>query len=121
MNTSQVVGTMSPPARPPRPPPAAAAAARRPRRPTRFFISAITRSGVIFFRKPSFCDAITSPEIFSLPVENSFIGSAWPVAMAMKSASLSSSVHFGAVPAPAVTEPGGVPRSIVHTLSGRSA
>jgi hypothetical protein len=31
---------------------------------------------VIFFRNPSFCDAITSPLIFSFPVENSFIGSA---------------------------------------------
>jgi hypothetical protein len=38
--------------------------------------------------------------------------------MAMKSASDSSRVHLGAVPAPAVTEPGGDARSIVHTLSG---
>ena len=55
--------------------------------PVRFCVSASTISGVSFFRKPSFCDAITSPEIFSLPVENSFIASAWPVAIAMKSAS----------------------------------
>src|SRR5258706_14583076 len=86
--------------------------------PVRFFVSANTISGVSFFKKPSFCDAITSPEILSLPVENSFIASAWPVAIAMKSASLISSVQAALPTAPSCTAPGGVDRSTVHCASG---
>jgi hypothetical protein len=44
----------------------------------------------------SFCEAMTLPLIFSLPVVNSFIGSALPVVMSMKSASLISSVQSAA-------------------------
>ncbi len=92
-----------------------AAAARQP---VRFLVSASTISGVSFFRKPSFCDAITSPRDLELAVENSFIASALPVAIAMKSASLISSVHAALPTAPSCTAPGGVFRSIVHALSG---
>jgi hypothetical protein len=68
--------------------------------PVRFLVSANTISGVSFFKKPSFCDAITSPEILSLPVENSFIASAWPVAICMKSESDISSVQTALPTAP---------------------
>src|SRR5262249_12965142 len=64
------------------------------------------------------CDATTSPEILSLPVENSFIASAWPVAIARKSASDISSVHAGLPATPSVTLPGGADRSIVQLASG---
>ncbi len=110
MNTSQLVGSAAAPAAPP-PSPAAGA-------PPRFFIRSITSSGGIFFRNSSFWDAMMSPEILSLPVLKSFMGSALPVHMSMKSPSLSSRVHWGFWVSPAVTPPGAFLTSIVHTLSG---
>src|SRR5690348_15046237 len=97
---------------------AAAGAAPADAPPVRLVVSARTISGVIFLRKPSFCDAITSPEILSLPVENSFIASAWPVAIARKSASVISSVQPGVPATPSLTVPGGVVRSIVQLDAG---
>ena len=58
-----------------------------------------------------------SPLIFSLPPMYSFIGSALPLVIAMKSASASSSVQ-SAAEAPAFRLPGAVLRSSVHALSG---
>jgi hypothetical protein len=84
----------------------------------RLCVSAATISGVSFFKNDSFCDAITSPAILSLPVENSFIASAAPVAIARKSASLISSVHLAPAAAPSATLPAPLARSIVHADSG---
>jgi hypothetical protein len=91
----------------PGPPPAARA----------LMAACLACSGSIFCRNDSFCDAITLPLIFSLPVVKSFIGSDLPVVMSMKSASLISRVQ-SAAPWPSVTEPLPVFRSITHAESG---
>jgi len=108
MNTSQLVGPAS----------SATGAASPPPAPRRLSISALTLSGVILFRKLSFCDAITSPVILSLPVENSFIASAFPVAMARKSASDIIKMHPALPWAPGFTDPAPSLRSRVQVLSG---
>ena len=69
-----------------------------------------------FCKNSSFCEAITLPEILSLPVVNSFIGFALPDTIAWKSASLSSSVHSGRAVSPADTLL--CLRSTVYALSG---
>ncbi len=97
---------------------AAGAAAAGAAPPRAFWIAAIAAFGSTrFMRCVSFCEAMTLPEILSLPVMNSFCGSALPFDMATKSSSESSSVtSAGAVPA--VTEPAPFLRSTLHDVSG---
>jgi hypothetical protein len=67
----------------------------------------------------SFIDSIRLPPIFSLPPMYSCCASALPVHIAMKSASLSSSVHSGAAVSPWATLL--ALQSIVHTLAGSTS
>ena len=86
--------------------------------PVRFCIAAITSEGSIFFKNSSFCDAMMLPVIFNFPVVNSFIASALPVHISMKSASLISSVQSAVPTSPALTLPLPFFRSSVQLLSG---
>ena len=79
--------------------------------------TSIARFGSIFLRNISFCDAITSPPIFSFFSVHSFIGSAFPATIAQKSASDSSRMQSALVP-PDATEPLPFFRSTIHALSG---
>jgi hypothetical protein len=70
----------------------------------RFAITSTALLGSSLLRNCSFCEAITLPLIFSLPVVNSFIASALPCVSARKSSCESSSVHSPESP-PDFTEP----------------
>src|SRR5213078_3192702 len=74
---------------------------------------AAARFGSSLRRNSSICDAITLPEILSLPVENSFIASALPDVMSRKSRSAISSV-VSAAASPGLTLPPAVLTSSTH-------
>jgi len=83
-----------------------------------FATAAFACSGSIFWRKSSFCDAITSPVILSLPVENSFIGFALPDDMSRKLLSEMIRVQSAFCVSPSSTAPAPFFTSRVQALSG---